>query len=271
MHAFRFTLFFILEGIVISVHDLSVTKLRLRRKGNVPDEVVKLVNTTENLTFIQIGACEGDFNFERSQKDKSPDPVQAVMHQPNIHAILVEANPVAFGTLQQNIQKTFGDLSRIHPIQTAITANHSGFVQFYITSEQFARDYPKKPYWAKYEISSLDRNYILGLHTQIGLAEAIWKRYIEEVNVSSQTPTDLLKMNNISSQAVDLLAVDAESFDGGIVTAFMDIQGFKPKVIIFETVHMIPSDISALVARLRGMGYNHYISGGNQDLIASLV
>ena len=64
-----------------------------------------------------------------------------------------------------------------------------------------------------------------------------------------------MRKADVEPSRVDVLVVDAEGFDGLIVQAFLVVQAFRPKAIVFEWVHIKNIDRPPLLANLTAKGY----------------
>jgi len=215
-----------------------------------------LVGSQENVTLVDVGACDGDFGAGVGPyKSVSIDPVQSTLFKPNVRAVLVEPNPPVFAKLEERVHASFGDSERIQLVQAAVSANTSGSVPFYVVSPKFMKDHPEAPHWLAQEISSLNRQHVLQHHTASGLSEGQFARYVEEISVPSRKPAELLAVAGLAPEGVDVLKVDAEGYDADIVGAFMDVPSFSPKIIIFEALHLPKRNLRSLVGRLEREGY----------------
>lgn len=233
-------------------------------KKNMIQDKIKLLadDTSKKLHFLQVGACDGDFNHKTSN-----DPVQRVIYQSHITAALVEPNPPMFKKLQENVHSFFGDTPRIRAFNMAVCPDKSGTVSFYVVKPQFAVDYPWKPHWAKFQLSSMNRAHLLKMGGDVGLEEKVWSGYIEALQVPCKKPADMLETAGLSSNQVDLLQVDAEGYDAKIIHAFLQLEDFDPQIIIFEQVHLVEKELPALVAKLRSRDY-HVFDGLKGNTLA---
>eukprot|EP00746_Dinoflagellata_sp_MGD_P109785 gnl/MRDRNA2_/MRDRNA2_470625_c0_seq1.p1 gnl/MRDRNA2_/MRDRNA2_470625_c0~~gnl/MRDRNA2_/MRDRNA2_470625_c0_seq1.p1 ORF type:complete len:376 (-),score=69.20 gnl/MRDRNA2_/MRDRNA2_470625_c0_seq1:33-1160(-) len=203
-----------------------------------------------HLSFLQVGACDGDFNTSTSN-----DPLQKALSNSLISAALIEPNPPVFETLQHNVKAFFGLTPRIRAFNMAVCPSESGKVPFYVISPKFAIDYPDAPHWAKFQLSSMSYKQVLKSHEVLKLPPEEWSRYIQELMVPCNTPTDLLNVVGFGAQQVDVLQVDAEGYDGQIIHSFLDLRGFDPHIIIFEMVHLAAGELNVLRRVLRHRGY----------------
>mmetsp|Transcript_78913 Transcript_78913/g.245066 ORF Transcript_78913/g.245066 Transcript_78913/m.245066 type:complete len:313 (+) Transcript_78913:125-1063(+) len=226
--------------------------------------VRKLIKSRERVTIIDVGANEGNFDG-KSGRGIHRDPVQDALQAPGVRAVLVEPNPPVFTSLVENVRHSFGENDRIIPVDAAVCANASGPVPFYVLSPSFAERYPKAPHWMKNELSSLSWHYVwwtVRLNCRVQreagcdeLSDEGVQAYVQEIKVPCRTPGALLDGVGIAPGEVNVLKVDAEGYDAGIVQAFLDLEGFQPEIVIFEGTHLEEADLAALLARLLQQGY----------------
>lgn len=208
-------------------------------------------------TLLQVGACDGDFSGESF----SDDPVQNfLLAESQMRAVLVEPNPEVFGMLEKNVLSHFGEDGRVLPVNVAVSvspeAASAGKVPFYVVSPRLATDHPQRaPHWARYQLSSMDREHVIGHHAFIGLSREEFSAYVDEIAVPCRTPADLLQEAALAPEAVNILVVDTEGFDAQIVQAFMQVPGFSPRVLIFEAAHLESSELRRLLTFLADQGY----------------
>ena len=131
-----------------------------------------LVEKKPNCTLIQIGACDGDFG-------SSNDPVQEfLMDEPGVTALLVEASPKTYATLSCKVRK-LGQEHRIRTLNVAVAPETGGTAPFYVVSEQFQQDYPRKAFhWTMCQLNSMDRQHVLKHHVHLGLTSEVGKQVI---------------------------------------------------------------------------------------------
>lgn len=215
--------------------------------------LAKLFDQPRSISLIQVGANDdgiGDSN----------DPVTDSLGKTNVKGLLLEPNPPVFKMLQQNIQSQFGAPPRLIAANEAACPKESGLVSFYVVNDKFAQDFPKAPHWAKYELSSMSKQEVTQhwkTLQEFVHSEEEFSKYVEEEKVDCLTPADLMKRHTIQPAAVDLLEVDAEGYDGPIVTSFLGVDGFDPEIIIFEACHLTDDVLSDVLTLLVSRGYVH--------------
>mmetsp|Transcript_69415 Transcript_69415/g.192057 ORF Transcript_69415/g.192057 Transcript_69415/m.192057 type:complete len:364 (-) Transcript_69415:187-1278(-) len=207
-----------------------------------------------SITLLQIGACDGD--FVASGGATSDDPVQHLLVEPRIQAILIEPNPEVFKMLDRNVRRCFGQSERIQLMNVAISPDISGKLPFYVVARRLAQEHPRKaPHWAKYQISSLDRDHVLKHAEHVGFSHEEFENYVDEIIIPSLCPAELFARAVVEPSAVDVLVVDAEGLDGEILISFLNVTAFAPAVIIFEATHMDGPEFRHIMVILRCRGY----------------
>jgi len=220
--------------------------------------VQELFNERENISVIVVGTNDG------SIEKQSNNPMIDALTKINVRALMVEANPLVFKTLEKNL-KTFPESQRLQPLNVVVSADCKDTVPFYVVSPNFQSKCPTSPHWAKYELSSMSYNQISKHWQLVGCGfqrEEDFQAFIEEIQVPCWTPSALMGKDGFKPQQIDFLLVDAEGFDYQIVTAFMEILDFEPKLIIYEKKHLAGVDESNLEVLLQKRGYethnNHF-------------
>eukprot|EP00746_Dinoflagellata_sp_MGD_P021827 gnl/MRDRNA2_/MRDRNA2_150989_c0_seq1.p1 gnl/MRDRNA2_/MRDRNA2_150989_c0~~gnl/MRDRNA2_/MRDRNA2_150989_c0_seq1.p1 ORF type:complete len:184 (+),score=32.73 gnl/MRDRNA2_/MRDRNA2_150989_c0_seq1:55-552(+) len=155
----------------------------------------------------------------------------------------------------------------------AVCPDRSAEVPFYVVKAGFAADFPEKPHWAKYQLSSMNRDHLVNMYKDVGLEEELWSSYIQELRVPCKTPKDILGTTGFSAEQIDLLQVDAEGYDGKILHAFLRLRNFAPQIIIFEDVHLTPPEMPFLSVELKRRSYKlyHNLKGNTLAIKPSLV
>ena len=78
------------------------------------------------------------------------------------------------------------------------------------------------------------------------------ENYISEEIIETISPSDLLRKHNIDS--IDILAIDTEGFDFEVIKMF-DIPTTKPRLIIYENLHLKKEDKTEAINHLRKNNY----------------
>lgn len=205
--------------------------------------------------LVQVGACDGDFGEGETTSD---DPVQRLLlEEASLRALLLEPHPGVFGMLHENVRQHFGESTRIRLMNVAVAAEEcSGSMPFYVVSPRFAAEHPRRAaHWAKYQLSSLDREHVLNHCEFVGLSREAFAEYVDEIQVRCLTPVDLLREAHLLPEDVDVLQVDAEGHDDKIVEAFFALPGFRPELVIFEATHLDREEAEGILASFRAQGY----------------
>ena len=263
--------------------------LEIRAKGPTADQIRirKLVEKNKlnnrRTVIIQVGANDGSATSHA-------DPVRDVLGYSNVHAELIEPNPPVFAMLQANLMRRFGNISRIHTSNVAVCRS-SRTVSIFTMSREFARDYPNAPHWAKFELSSLNRDHLIkhyykmtatnleiakkgnknttSLRTQkvknlplLAMSMDQFRNYITEVRVPCRSPRDILDDVKLEPRDVDVLVIDAEGFDDQVVMSFLDVDGCKPSILTWEMKHLSPAARTLILSFISQRNYSHSCSNG---------
>jgi len=170
----------------------------------------------EEIFVVQIGSNDG----------LSGDPLHAfLVSRSTWKALLVEPVPFLFERLKSNYLNN----PRIQFENVAI-GEQEGISPFYYLIVGAKSDHPQLPSWAD-QLGSFDRNHIVR-----HLGEEVGPRILtlEIPTICFQT---LLERNRIFK--IDLLHIDAEGFDW-IILRQLDLNKYRPKVILFEHRHLTP-------------------------------
>lgn len=171
----------------------------------------------ENLTFLQIGAFDGE----------GDDDLREMVLQHRLRGVLVEPQPVAFERLRQ----TYRNEPQVTLLQAAI-AEHEG------TRELFCQR-GRASMAASFERDHLRRH-------------GIREEEIESRPVACHTVTSALRVAGLSQ--VDLIQIDAEGYDWPIIRS-IDFRTIRPAILRFEYRHMTGHDADACLALLAAHGY----------------
>lgn len=199
--------------------------------------------------FVQIGSNDG----------QQGDPIyNIVRHNDKWSGLLVEPVPFLFKRLQHNYQEP----DRF-TLENVAIAPENGTLKFYYVSESAWLDLGEElPQWFD-QVGSLSKEHILK-HLPTGLSASRLEPYIVEADVESLRLSNLLSRNNIAK--IDLLHIDTEGFDYQILSQ-VDFKQYQPRVILYEHIHLSPSDQLAAEALLKEQGYI-CCTHGNIDTLA---
>jgi len=219
------------------------------------------------LRIVQVGANLGDFDRSHHTRLARDDPVREAMlrllEADATHAVLVEANPPVHAALQEGLRRSASAQRHATANVAVCTQARSGTAHFYtVLQDRLLRDFPQAPRWARSELSSLDsRSVLAGVGLVVGRENA--SRYVGALDVPCLTPSDLLRNVSIPPSALDVLVVDAEGSDVGIVQAFFDAAA-RPRLIFFEidtARYHEKAQTRKLLAQLVRSGYHVYCCG----------
>jgi len=159
--------------------------------------------------------------------------------------ILVDANPYACYLLWEKYKSQ----KNVHVVNAILTDNSSenSTVPFHMFSPKVAEEFPNVSVPILWYANSLNRSWLEDTHRlaregrnaalNTNFTAAEWEamlRHVESVDVKTMTPAALLERASVAPSAVDVLMTDAEGADSEIVTAFLGVPSFAPKVIKFE-------------------------------------
>ncbi len=185
-----------------------------RWRNDLSRRLIQALGSRENVFVVQIGANDGS----------TGDPIHPLLTQKKSwRALLVEPVPFLFERLQRN----YPEAGRFQFENVAIgrTVGHSTF--YYVTAEAKAA-LPDLPVWYE-QLGSFDRAHII---RHLGAA-------IEPFIIAAKIPTaplDVLLQRNAVTK-IDLLHIDTEGYDWEILRQ-LDLQKFRPTVILFEHRHL---------------------------------
>ena len=174
-----------------------------------------------DLFLVQIGSNDG----------QTGDPVYGLLRaNPTWHALLVEPVPYLHERLRDNYR---GNPNvRFEQVAVADVAGTSTFYQIDGAAKQHLPDLPP---WFD-QLGSFDRGHIV----------RHFGDRLDRFIVSAQVPTiplpQLLARNGVTN--IDLLHIDTEGHDW-VVLRQLDLGQFRPRVILFEHVHLGAEDKAA--------------------------
>jgi FkbM family methyltransferase len=171
----------------------------------------------EDATIVQIGSNDGTHG----------DPINdLIQRRSGWRVLFVEPVPYLF----ERLKKNYGNEDRFHFERAAI--NNGEDAIFYWVSPDAKRDIPDLPMWWD-QLGSFNINHITK-HLDGRLAP-----YIVATRTPGLTLGELLEKHSIDR--LDLLHVDAEGHDWTILKQ-LDLNRFKPRVILFEHAHLSDLD-----------------------------
>lgn len=181
------------------------------------------------MTVVQIGANDG----------VSEDAVKSVLALPNVRAVLIEPNPVAF----ERLEALYASAPNVITGNFAISVE-AGDLPFY--AAEAGDDLMMS------KVSSFDRK-----HVERQVAEynhRLGKRAasVEEIHVKAITFDDMAARHDLDT--IDLLAIDTEGYDYHIVKAAL-ASGVSMAMLEFEYVNMTCREFSEITALLAENDY----------------
>lgn len=203
----------------------------------VRHRMVPLLETFAELNpdpfFVQIGAHDGT----------QQDPLHELVLEHRWAGIMVEPVPYVFERLSRN----YGHLPHIVLENVAVGAE-DGAVPFYHLADTADAGRPGLPIWFD-ALGSLNREVVMAHRRFI---PDIDERLVE-TEVPAITFESLLRRHDVN--AIDVLLIDTEGYDYEILKR-VDFKRVRPKVIIYESVHLSGDDRRESTARLASFGYD---------------
>lgn len=219
----------------LSHHQKEVLKSVLRKihlYNPRPEQVYleSIVSNSPSLFFIQIGANDGQ-DFVRTVIGQQRD-------RHKISGILVEPQRYFYNKLQS----TYEGVQGIELLNVAISDSDESLTLYHIDYEH--QDLPD---WAK-GLGSFSKDVLLSHRHLIQDLES----KIRELPVQCMTVKELLKKSG--GAQLDVLITDTEGHDFIILKQF-DFATVKPRLIVYESKHLSPTDFAACEKMLSGFGY----------------
>jgi FkbM family methyltransferase len=186
-----------------------------------------LTRKLETVSFIQVGANDGSH----------ADPINPFVTSGRWRGILIEPLPSTFKRLKENYQ----NLEGLTFVNVAVGAEDSEAVFYSVQDPHSA-------------LSSFSRdNVAKHRHWLPNVLDLV-----DEISVPVKRLDTILAEHRISD--FDVLVVDAEGFDD-VVIASVDLDSHRPKMIMFEHVHLTGPGSADLMAQLSGAGYSLIYDG----------
>jgi FkbM family methyltransferase len=199
-----------------------------------------IVERGAECTFIQIGAYDGI----------STDPLRKYIERFAWRGVMLEPQP---GPAQQ-LRQLYPDGSGIVILEAALDREPRARTIYTVESDAV-------PKWVG-GMASFDRNNILKHNDQIpGIADMV-----REVEVSCVTPDYVL--DQLGSDRLDLLQIDAEGADGFLLSLF-PFERIKPSIVHWEIKNMTCQAQEETLDLLRKHGYR-IARSGDEDMLAVL-
>lgn len=181
-------------------------------------------------TFLQIGANDG----------AARDPLRLQIERRRWRGVMVEPVPHVF----ERLAARYGNHPRIRLEQTAI-ADREGTMPFY----HLRKAAPGEKVWEYYDaLGSFRRDVVLKHETFI---PDIADRLVE-TQVPCSTLAGLWQRSGLTE--LDLLFIDTEGYDYEILRT-LDFREIRPRVLVYEHIHLSPEDRRAAQELIAGQGY----------------
>jgi FkbM family methyltransferase len=182
--------------------------------------------------FVEIGSNDGEQH----------DHLRPLILAREWRGLMVEPVPYVFERLRQN----YGELDRVTLVNVAI-ADRDGELPFFHLREAGPEERESLPHWY-HGTGSFSREAVLGHAKDIP--------DVEERLVTTTVPCvtfDSLRAR-YEVERVDLLLVDTEGYDWELLRG-IDLQGVRPRLVIYEHFHLDPDDRAEALARFAELGY----------------
>jgi FkbM family methyltransferase len=207
-----------------------------------------------DVVCFQVGANDG----------KANDPLYPYLRDYDWSGLLVEPLPDVF---ENELRTTYADRPRVKLANVAI-APKVGRLPFYRVAVSRAR-------WAT-GLSSFRRDTVQR-HVDNGYIEQKAREYgvalpddpaeiVEEIEVPTTTVDQLLTDHGIDD--FDILCIDTEGYDAEVLK-LVDIERYRPEVIVFESKNLSHQDRGDALSRLKACGYALYADRG--DVLATTI
>lgn len=188
--------------------------------------------------FIQIGSHDG----------QQQDPLRDIVLRDGWSGIMVEPVPYVFARLMRN----YGHLRGI-ALENVAIASEDGELPFYHLADTADAGRPGLPIWFD-ALGSLRKEVVLAHRRFIPDIE----ERIVETRVPALTFESLCRRHGV--EAIDMLHTDTEGYDYEILKS-VDFERVRPKLIVYESVHLQPADKTDCAARLQRFGYETFEYG----------
>ncbi|PQA88918.1 hypothetical protein CW354_02890 [Marinicaulis flavus] len=181
------------------------------------------------MTVVQIGANDG----------VSEDSVKSVLTLPNVRAVLIEPNPVAF----EKLESLYASAPNVITGNFAISVE-AGDLPFY--AAEAGDDFMVS------KVSSFDRKHVERQIAEYNHRLGQRVASVKEIHVKTITFDDMAVRYDL--HAIDLLAIDTEGYDYHIVKAVL-ASGMSIAMLEFEYVNMTNMEFSEITALLAENNY----------------
>jgi FkbM family methyltransferase len=206
---------------------------RLQRRMAGPKLLRAFADANPSATFVEVGANDGEQH----------DHLRPFILAGGWTGVMVEPVPYIFERLRRNYEHVGGVA-----LENAAIGTQEGRLPFYYLVDASADERARLPDW--YDgVGSFDKERIL--------AHAKHMPDIESRLVCEEVPTltfdALCRKHGI--ERVDVLVVDTEGYDWELLRS-IDLDVWRPQLVVYEHFHLSPEDRAAALDRLRGAGYD---------------
>jgi FkbM family methyltransferase len=178
------------------------------------------------LRIVKVGAYAGhDGDYLR----------QFLEQEENVQAVLAEPDPVNFDNLTTNL----GELPDVRLVRAAVGREEGPGIFHTVRTEGRWASSPLAG-----QLGSLSREHLV--------RHGVLEEEILPIPVRVITLASLMSIGEMDS--ADMLVVDAEGADHGIVMDALDMEA-PPPLVFFEHRHMAEEDVESLFGSLRSLGY----------------
>jgi FkbM family methyltransferase len=184
------------------------------------------IRSTETLSIVKVGAFighDGDYMTQFLQQEE------------HVHAVLAEPDPVNFEILTKNL----GSHPGVVLVRAAVTRTEGPGI---LHSVRPAGRWSNSPLAG--QLGSLKRDHLL--------RHGVLEEEILSLPIRTITLASLMALGGVPSP--DILVVDAEGADHGIVMDALDLKT-PPPLIHFEHRHLEEQEVDSLFSKLHSRGY----------------
>jgi FkbM family methyltransferase len=208
----------------------AVPRRRIQLVG--PKLLAKFAEAYPSATFVEIGAHDGT----------SSDYLRPHVLARSWTGVMVEPVPHLF----ERLRRSYGALERV-ALENAAISDREGRVALYHLPPVDDPESEGLPSWYDL-IGSLSRENIVGHRDSIPDIE----RLLVRTDVRCMTFESLCRKHDL--RELDVLVVDTEGHDWTILRG-VDFDAHRPQLVIYEHLHLAPSDRVACRTHLEQLGY----------------
>jgi FkbM family methyltransferase len=195
------------------------------------DKLLKQINLKKQISFIQIGANDGE----------TCDPMNKYIIKNDWKGILIEPNPNVFKQLVKNYENKKNLI-----FENIAVTDYKGFVSLFVSDK--------------------DKNKLLS--TVIPNRGSLSK--IDHLNCLNEiyVPCDTLENIFIKSgmENIDILLIDVEGYESHLIPT-INFNVLKPKIIHFEHAHITYDEHQKIIDYLRSFGFKTFTERKNSTAI----